>query len=92
MDILDETLTRVNATIDIINKDYSGEISFDDVEKINNKTVDVYKRQVEDTKELLNIKKIEAINWLMSGGKFYLYDDAIPGFKLDVYKRQLYNI
>lgn len=36
---------------------------------------------VEDTKELLNIKKIEAINWLMSGGKFYLYDDAIPGFK-----------
>lgn len=39
MDILDETLTRVNSTIDIINKDYRGEISFDDVEKINNKTV-----------------------------------------------------
>lgn len=36
---------------------------------------------VEDTKEMLNIKKIEAINWLMSDGKCYLYDDAIPGFK-----------
>lgn len=35
---------------------------------------------VEDTKEMLNIKKIEAVNWLMSDGKCYLYDDAIPGF------------
>lgn len=36
---------------------------------------------VEDTKELLNIKKIKAINWLSSDGKEYIYDDAIPGFK-----------
>lgn len=36
---------------------------------------------VEDTKEMLNIKKIEAINWLIPGEKFYLYDDAFPGFK-----------
>ena len=35
---------------------------------------------VEDTKEMLNIKKIEAVNWLMSDGKCYLYDDSIPGF------------
>lgn len=39
MDILDETLRRVSATIDIINKDYKGEISSDDVKKINNKTL-----------------------------------------------------
>ncbi len=36
---------------------------------------------VEDTKELLNIKKIIAINWLSSDGKEYIYDDTLPGFK-----------
>lgn len=38
MGILDETLRRVSATIDIINEDYKGEIFFEDIERINNKS------------------------------------------------------
>lgn len=36
---------------------------------------------VENSKEELNIKKIEALQWLSSGNeKTKIYDDAIPGF------------
>ena len=36
---------------------------------------------VENTKEMLNIKKIKALEWLSSGNKkTKIYDDAIPGF------------
>ncbi|MBS6502197.1 MAG: S8 family peptidase [Clostridium sp.] len=49
MEVLDETLKRVSATINIINKDYKGEISFEDIEKINNKTISYRHKSIAKT-------------------------------------------
>lgn len=49
MEILDETLKRVSATIDIVNKDYNGEISFEDIERINNKSVSYSHKSIAKT-------------------------------------------
>lgn len=71
---------RITSSIPYMNGVYDfsqiyGEITYEE------RTLKYVFEIVEDTKEMLNIKKIEVVNWLMSDGKCYLYDDAIPSFK-----------
>lgn len=42
MDILEESIKRVKATIQILKRDYNGEITYDDINNINDKKVKFY--------------------------------------------------
>ena len=72
---------RITSSIPYMNGVYDfsqiyGEITYEE------RTLKYVFEIVEDTKEMLNIKKIEVVNWLMSDLKCYVYDDAIPIFKV----------